>query len=107
MGIVFSITAITPAEAGEEAVGENELRFVATNFSFDKPEYRVKAGETLTLSLKNQLGTHGVAIEELGIQLMEGDTVEYTFDKPGEYNVVCSVMCGIGHAEMVSKLIVE
>jgi cytochrome c oxidase subunit 2 len=87
---------------------EDELRIVATDFQFDKQEYRVKVGETKTVTLVNKQGNHGVAFEGLDINL-EGDELskEVTFDKPGEYQLVCSVLCGPGHLEMASKLIVE
>lgn len=108
MAVIFSITAIENEGGEEEAVGENELRFVMSNFKFDQETYTVKAGSTMTLSMKNAQGIHGVAIESLGVDMKEGDTVEVTFGEAGTtYDLLCSVMCGIGHAEMVSKIVVE
>jgi cytochrome c oxidase subunit 2 len=107
---LVAVMLVAPHGAEEELAPpkENELRIVATNYQFDKAEYKVKQGETLTVSLVNRQGAHGVAIDELGVKL-EGDqlTQEVTFDKPGTYKLYCSVPCGIGHQDMVSTLIVE
>ncbi|CAM3842506.1 cytochrome C oxidase subunit II [Marinicrinis lubricantis] len=106
--VVFSLTAIDGGEeAAEEEVKENELRIVAENFKFDQAEYTIEAGKTMIISMKNKPGggIHGVEIEGTDINLQDGQSAEYTFE-PGTYNIHCSVMCGTGHAEMVSKLIV-
>lgn len=108
MGIVYTIEAIVVAERErvDEIVQDNELRFLASNFKFDQEEYNVSVGETMELTMRNEQGRHGVGIVGLDINLIEGDTVEYTFTEPGTYDVVCTIACGEGHAEMVSKLIV-
>ncbi len=87
---------------------DDELRITASNFQFDQAEYRVKVGETKTVTLVNLAGNHGVEFKGLGVKL-EGSELsqEITFDQPGEYELVCSVLCGAGHTDMVSKLIVE
>jgi|HigsolmetaGSP11D_1036233.scaffolds.fasta_scaffold00599_5 cytochrome c oxidase subunit 2 len=107
----LSVIIFAPPTHGEEALPEaeeNEVQFILTNFQFDQPEYRVKAGETVKLTLINKQGTHGVYIEGADINLDKSNpSVEFTFDAPGEYNMFCSVMCGLGHSDMVAKLIVE
>jgi cytochrome c oxidase subunit 2 len=109
MGIVYTIETIVVAERErvDEIVQDNELRFLASNFQFDQEEYHVQVGETLELTMRNEQGRHGVGIEGLDINLVEGDTVEYTFTEPGTYDVVCTIACGEGHAEMNAKLIVS
>jgi cytochrome c oxidase subunit 2 len=106
--MTFGPMAPHPAEhAGEEAADPNQLKIVASNFEFDKEEYRVAAGSTLTVSLVNKNGLHGAAVEALGINILADEPQQITFDKPGTYEIKCSILCGVGHAEMVSKLIVE
>lgn len=103
------LVAETPQSAEELAKEDaNKLKFVATDFQFDKTEYHVKKGSTLTVELNSKQGVHGLGIPDLGIDL-QGDklTQEVTFDKAGTFDVHCSVMCGLGHADMVAKLIVE
>jgi cytochrome c oxidase subunit II len=88
--------------------GQELLAIEATNFEFNQKEYRVKAGTNYKITFKNVLGNHGVEIEGLGLVLdSKNPVVEYTFDQPGEYKVICNIMCGSGHADMVSTLIVE
>ncbi len=109
MGIIYTIESIVVAERErvDLIVEDNEIRFLASDFKFDQDVYRVSLGETKKLSMRNVQGRHGIEIVGLDITLVQGDTVEYTFDTPGEYDVICNIACGIGHAEMVSKLIVE
>ncbi len=38
---------------------------------------------------------------------ISGNGSEVVNLKPGEYTIRCSVPCGQGHAEMVSKLVAE
>src|SRR5690606_19635440 len=107
-GLVYAFIAVLDAQSEVvEPPAENELRFVAVNWAFDQEEYRVKQGETMILSLHNQQGRHGIEIEGLGIELYEGEPVEYTFEEPGTYRVICNILCGPGHEDMVATLIVE
>lgn len=109
MAVVFSITAaMEKPETADEPVGENELRITGTSFEFDQAEYHLKAGEPITISYKNKLGggIHAMAISGTDINLEDGDKVEHTFEA-GSYEIVCSIMCGTGHTEMISTLIVE
>jgi Heme/copper-type cytochrome/quinol oxidases, subunit 2 len=79
-----------------------------SDFTFGQPEYRVKQGDSVRLVLQNKSGVHGIEIAALGIKL-EGDTLQQdvVFDQPGEYEIHCSIPCGIGHTDMKAKLIVE
>jgi cytochrome c oxidase subunit 2 len=109
MAVVFSITkAMEEPENAEEPVAENELRITGKSFEFNQPEYHVAAGQEIIISYKNELGggIHGMAINGTDINLKDGEKAAYTFE-PGVYNIVCTIMCGTGHAEMTSKLIVE
>lgn len=109
VGLAYSFVAVAGGEGEEHAEPpkENELRIVASNWKFDQETYTVEQGATLTVNLVNKQGIHGAAIPELGIDVKEGEPQEVTFDKPGTYNIECSVACGQGHAEMRSKLVVQ
>jgi cytochrome c oxidase subunit 2 len=96
-------------ETANLPAGVELLKVTASqDFVFDKKEYTVKAGQKYKLVLTNKSGLHGLAIEDFGINL-QGDKLEQevTFDKPGRYKMHCSVMCGTGHPNMVSELVVE
>ncbi|WP_042162904.1 cytochrome c oxidase subunit II [Paenibacillus gorillae] len=79
-----------------------------SDFTFDQEEYKVKVGDKVILKLQNKSGIHGLKIDELNVDL-EGDKLETNleFDKPGVYEIHCSVPCGTGHLEMKTKLVVE
>lgn len=111
MGIGFTFEAIVDAQKEHEdsIVPDNELRILAYNWEFDKEEYRVTVGETKDLKLENKQSIHSALIIGLDeeIDLVEGEVITYTFDKPGEYEIICNIACGIGHDDMRATLIVE
>lgn len=110
-GLIFLLVSTKPEKSEEDAAAESgkpQLKITASNFQFDQAEYRVKKGETVQVVLKNKEGVHGVDIAQLGITLTGKDlSKEVTFDKPGTYEIVCAVPCGVGHTNMKAKLIVE
>lgn len=94
-----SDTGVAPSE---------EIVIKASNYAFDQKEYRIKQGETVKIVFENDEGNHGVMIPGLDLQLSKKNPSQViTADKPGEYEIVCSVMCGSGHSGMTSKLIIE
>jgi cytochrome c oxidase subunit 2 len=111
MGVYLMATGL-PMKPKDEAAGlkagQELLKITATSFNFDEQEYHVKAGTNYKIKFANKLGNHGAEVKELGIELSkDAPEVEYTFDKPGTYEMHCSIMCGQGHAKMISKIIVE
>lgn len=108
MGLYLSFDAVLEAQRNKvEPPADNELRLEAKNYEFDQEEYVVTAGKPMVLSLTNNQGRHGYKIEEFGIEVIAGESVEYTFEKPGTYEIHCSIACGPGHEDMASTLIVE
>ncbi|MEK8127477.1 hypothetical protein WMW72_06065 [Paenibacillus filicis] len=107
-GVLFQNISARQAEMAKENSAGPTLKFVASNFKFDQAEYKVKAGEKLTVSLLNKEGLHAMEIVGTTVKLDNNTkSTEFTFDKPGEYEVHCTLPCGPGHAEMKTKLIVE
>lgn len=87
---------------------EAELVISGSNYQFDKPEYTLKKGVPVKITYKNEQGSHGVLIPALNLQLdSKNNTAVVTPDKSGEFDISCSIMCGPGHAKMMSKLIIE
>lgn len=95
--------AVPPAEPNGNTV---DLLIEAVDFQFNEPEYRVRAGDTVNVTFKNIQGVHGVEIKGYHIRLRDNDTATFVA-APGEYLIICNIPCGIGHSNMVSKLIVE
>ena len=94
--------------------GENAVRVIeviAENWAFTPATITVKKGERVQISLKGVTGLHGYSVPDLGInQVVEaGQTVTFDLptDKPGVYNVRCSVPCGEGHRDMTGQIIIE
>ncbi|MFC5405270.1 cytochrome C oxidase subunit II [Cohnella soli] len=111
MGVYLLATGL-PAKPKDEASdlkeGQELLRIKATNYEFDEKEYHVKAGTNYKIKFSNTLGNHGVEVVGLGIEMSkDAPELEFTFDKPGTYELHCSIMCGSGHGTMKSKIIVE
>jgi cytochrome c oxidase subunit 2 len=111
MGVYLMATRL-PAKPVDEAAtlkpGQELLKIVATSFNFDQEEYHVKAGTNYKIKFSNKLGVHGAEIVGLNVELSkDAPEMEVTFDKPGTYELHCSIMCGQGHGTMKSKFIVE
>lgn len=111
LGVYLLATGL-PDKPHDEAEGLKEgqelLKITASNFEFNEQEYHVKAGTPYVIKFSNKLGNHGAEIKDLGIELETSKpSIEYTFDKPGTYEMHCSIMCGQGHSTMISKIIVE
>lgn len=87
--------------------GTSIMKLEARNdFTFNQAEYTAKVGDTLIIKYSSK-GIHGADIKELNISLnKENPEATITLDKPGEYLIECNILCGQGHATMVSKLIV-
>jgi cytochrome c oxidase subunit 2 len=78
------------------------------NWKFNQAEYKVKAGEPITITYKNKEGVHGIIIKDLNVDLTNGKSVSVTAEK-GTYEIICSIPCGGSkqHTEMRAMLIVE
>lgn len=97
-------------EAVETSAGGSagsELVITASNWKFDQPEYKIKAGETVNVKLDSIDGMHGVQIKNTDYAIANGKTVAVSISNPGEYEMICNVPCGGGHRTMAAKLIVE
>jgi cytochrome c oxidase subunit II len=107
---LFMAVADNADKHAEETSSGPSLKLVASNFKFDQAEYTVKAGETMKVSLKINEGIHAVQIKGDGVNIeldKQNASKEVKFDKPGTYEIICSLPCGAGHTDMKSKLIVQ
>ncbi|WP_145949888.1 cupredoxin domain-containing protein [Paenibacillus sp. Y412MC10] len=99
---------VQSAPSEESKTIANEVVIKATNWKFDKAEYRIKKGEAVKLTLDPESGVHSVAFKGLGIkELRSGDSEVVAINEAGTYELFCNTMCGSGHANMKAKLIVE
>ncbi|MEH7383763.1 PQQ-binding-like beta-propeller repeat protein [Bacillus sp. JJ1533] len=97
----------TSEPADTEANGNViEINLTAKNFEFDPQEIKAKVGDTIRFTMSNDSGLHGIALDEFGMNLKEGETFEFVVTKAGEFQYYCSIPCGPGHDNMTGKLIV-
>ena len=91
--------------------GSYQAIVVARAFAFDPPFLKVPAGTPIDFHVTAQDVVHGYYVygTNINVDLMPGQVSSFrtTFDTPGEYNVICYEYCGIGHHNMLNKIIVE
>ncbi|WP_248930178.1 cupredoxin domain-containing protein [Paenibacillus hamazuiensis] len=110
--VIFALAACGKKEEAAPASAPTgpvqEVKLEASNFQFDKPEYKVKKGQDVKITLENKQGVHGVQIQGINVKL-DASKLSQTFkaDKEGTYDIICSVPCGSGHVNMKAKLVVE
>jgi len=95
---------------GDSAAPKGEgtkIEIKATNWDFEPKEIRVKQGETVTISLVNEEGLHNILVKGYNQKIEAGKPVTFVANKTGEFEFICDIMCGVGHADMIGKLIVE
>ena len=81
-------------------VSENkyEVHYIVRQFSFFPMESRIPKGSILDIYITSSDVIHGFHIEGTNVNLMV---------IPGEYRIYCHEYCGLGHQNMMSKIIVE
>lgn len=85
-----------------------ELVYVAQVFSYNPLEVEIPVGAKVKViaTTKDVIHGFGVAGTNINMMLEPGYVSEYvtTFDKVGEFLIVCNEYCGTGHHFMVSKI---
>jgi cytochrome c oxidase subunit II len=85
-----------------------ELVYVAQAFSYNPLEVEIPVGAKVKViaTTKDVIHGFGVAGTNINMMLEPGYVSEYvtTFDKVGEFLIVCNEYCGTGHHFMVSKI---
>ncbi|TDL72320.1 cytochrome C oxidase subunit II [Rhodococcus qingshengii] len=82
-------------DAAASAGDVEEFTITATNwdFSSDK-ELTIKKGSKVKINLVNEEGMHTISNEDLGIDLKADTPAEFTAETTGEYELMCSTICG-------------
>lgn len=105
----------TPTETPIPPVAETSktvnVTVVGKNFSFDPGTIKVKKGDAVKITFKNQTGSHDWVVDEFNartkvIQGGETDTITFVANKTGTFEYYCSVG---SHRQMGMKgsLVVE
>lgn len=91
--------------------GSVQVVALAQIWAFLPGEIRVPAGRPVTFRITSPDVLHGFQIVGTNVNTMVApgyvSQVTTTFQRPGEYLIVCNEYCGLGHHVMAGKLIVE
>jgi cytochrome c oxidase subunit 2 len=87
------------------------IKVVMKKYAIEPAEIHVKAGQTTELEITTPDVQHGFDVPGLSIKepVRPGQTAIVTLKNPpkGEYKIVCGIICGPHHDDMVAKLVVE
>ena len=104
--VVVAICCVAPmafADEPHDATAAHDT-VVVKNFAFSPAMLRVHSGTTVVW--KNLDGEPHTVVSDAGVfrsgALDEGDSFEFTFDRPGTYQFFCSV-----HPHMRGTIVVE
>lgn len=95
----------------EEGPRRYRATIVARMWSFTPREVRVPAGSTVTFQVASADVLHGFRIDRTNVNAMvvpgEVTRVTHTFERPGEYLMICHEYCGIAHQAMAGRVVVD
>lgn len=88
-----------------------EAVMVAYAFGYEPQTLEVPAGSTVDFKVTSSDVVHGFAIVGTNVNMMivpgEVSQISHTFDKPGEYLILCNEYCGTGHEYMKTTIVVK
>ncbi len=87
---------------------EYELNMISTAFAYIPNEVEIPKGAKVTINVTTKDVIHGFQIAGTNVNMMvePGYVSSYTqtFDKVGEYVILCNEYCGAGHHLMTAKV---
>ncbi|WP_018131594.1 cupredoxin domain-containing protein [Effusibacillus pohliae] len=102
-----------PSSNSSTAGNAKEVKLQASNWKIDVSQPEIKAGDKVKLSFSVKEGAHAFAIQNTNVKvdtMTAGEkVVEWTPDKPGEYQVYCTQICGPTdkHESMKATIVVK
>jgi plastocyanin len=101
-----TLTQITPSPASSSSAQVQKVTVVGTEYAFNPSTFTLKKGQPAEITFKN-MGAfpHNLTIADLNlktktIQPGEEDTIQFTPDKTGQFEFLCTVP---GHADKGMK----
>ena len=95
----------------QKSSADQHIQVRMKKYTIEPAIIRVKAGQTTELEVSTADVQHGFDVPGLGIKepVRSGQPAIVTLKNPpkGEYKVVCGIICGPHHDDMVAKLVVE
>jgi cytochrome c oxidase subunit II len=103
--------AIFAVGCQKQSHADQRIQVVMKKYSIEPAVIHVKAGQVTELNVSTADVQHGFDVPGLGIKepVRSGQPAVITLNHPpkGEYKVVCGIICGPHHEDMVAKLVVE
>ena len=91
--------------------GEYVAYILSRQYLFEPNTLTVPVGSTVTFYVTSTDVQHGFKLQDTNVnmQVVPGEVSKLTveFDEPGEHQYICNEFCGIGHAAMFGRVIVE
>lgn len=88
-----------------------QVYYVAGMWQFEPREIEIPYGAELDIFLTSKDVVHGFHLFEKNVNLMAVpgtiNSINVKFTKRGVYDIVCHEYCGLGHQNMVAKIIVK
>lgn len=95
----------------ELAPGKYEAYYRAQIWQFTPREIHVPLGAEVSFFVTSQDVQHGFKISDTNVNVMvvpgQISTLKHTFDKPGEYKIICHEYCGQLHHTMFAQIFVD
>lgn len=102
---------IFAAGCQKQSHADQRIQVVMKKYSIEPAIIHVKANQVTELEVSTADVQHGFDVPGLGIKepVHSGRPAIVTLKNPpkGEYKVVCGIICGPHHDDMVAKLVVE
>jgi cytochrome c oxidase subunit 2 len=107
LALADAASPVTASQGSQPRV----IEVVARKFAFEPALIEVAEGEPVVLLVKSLDNAHGFAIKQFKIDKdipagQEVVKIEFTPRQVGEFPMLCTVLCGDGHLDMVGKLTV-
>ncbi|MDP3957572.1 MAG: cupredoxin domain-containing protein [bacterium] len=99
-----------PSTEVVNGVTERTIHIGVRQWAWDPHTLTAKQGELVRLIVHNADVKHGLVIPDLGVNQdipEDGAVITFRATKEGAFEFLCSVYCGVGHAEMQGKIIIE
>jgi cytochrome c oxidase subunit 2 len=114
VGVVITATTLLPWPHSARAANKTArvVQVMAFQWRWELSEQEFRSGEPIEFRVQSKDVNHGFGIYDpdmkmlAQVQVMPGYTnkLHYTFDKPGEYKILCMEFCGVAHHNMIATL---
>jgi len=106
--LFVTLAWVVPVRGSGKSEEPRRIEITAHRWAFQPNEITLQKGQPVVLVVKSTDVSHGMRVEELGINLTihKGAATEthFTPEKTGDFVGHCSVFCGQGHGGMTITL---